>query len=411
MIRLAFLDPGHFHAALTLRVSHPRVSDDIAVYATDASAVGDFLGLVKRFNHRREQPTRWRPVVVTSPDPLGQLIAAGGADMVVLAGRNGGKARTFHRLHDAGFHVLADKPWLVEPADLEHVRASLLGWPLVMEIMTGRHDLSARLFKRLVESPDVFGGARGGGPALEFESVHQLEKLVDGAPLRRPWWFFDVRVQGSGIVDIPTHVVDQAQWLLQGAPELVSAEASVTTVPLDAFSRITGETEFPAELRPLVGAAELSYRCNAELRFRIGAADVKASTRWELCPPPAGADASRVIAHGALADVLREQGPGTRYRRRLVVEPVEDRVAVAQALRDLVASWQAEFPGVQVMDGEDDCHEIAIPPGLDGGHETHFPRVLNECVKIIESRVWPAAQAARTLAKYTLLAAAQAQAS
>jgi hypothetical protein len=102
--------------------------------------------------------------------------------------------------------VLADKPWLVEPADLEHVRASLEGWPLAAEIMTGRHDVAAGLVKRLVGAAALFGAFRDGGPAIAHESVHHLEKLVDGVPLGRPWWYFDVRVQGSGPVDIPTHV-------------------------------------------------------------------------------------------------------------------------------------------------------------------------------------------------------------
>ncbi len=38
MTRLLFLDPGHFHAALTLRVSHPRVADEVFVYAADGGA-------------------------------------------------------------------------------------------------------------------------------------------------------------------------------------------------------------------------------------------------------------------------------------------------------------------------------------------------------------------------------------
>src|SRR5207245_2433514 len=131
---------------------------------------------------------------------------------------------TIRRLHESGFHVLADKPWLVQPADLEHVRASLEVWPLAAEIMTGRHDVAAGLVKRLVGDPTLFGAFRDDGAAIVQESVHHLEKLVDGAPLRRPWWFFDVRVQGSGPVDIPTHVVDQAQGLVDGdaaAPALL----------------------------------------------------------------------------------------------------------------------------------------------------------------------------------------------
>src|SRR5262249_61358011 len=125
-------------------------------------------------------------------------------DGVDRAEKDGGTARTTRRRRQSGFQVLADKPWLVEPADLEPVRASLDGWPLVAEIMTGRHDVAAGLVKRLVDTPALFGAFRDDGPAIEHESLHHLAKLVDGAPLKRPWWFFDVRVQGSGPVDIPT---------------------------------------------------------------------------------------------------------------------------------------------------------------------------------------------------------------
>jgi hypothetical protein len=44
---LLFLDPGHFHAALTLRVPHPGIEDEIFVYAPPADGAGvelrDFL--------------------------------------------------------------------------------------------------------------------------------------------------------------------------------------------------------------------------------------------------------------------------------------------------------------------------------------------------------------------------------
>src|SRR2546425_10430545 len=264
MHTLLFLAPGHFHAALTLRVPQARAADEVFVYAREGAELRDFLALVERFNRRSPNPTRWRPVVTTSDDPLERLVGERRGDVVVLAGKNGGKARTIRRLHESGFHVLADKPWLVEAADLEHVRASLEGWPLAAEIMTGRHDVAAGLVKRLVGVPVLFGAFRDDGLAIEQESVHHLEKLVDGAPLRRPWWYFDVRVQGSGPVDIPTHVVDQAQWLVDGdaaAPALLSARAWSTRVPAEAFRRITGEAGVSRGLRPLLAAGALGYRC------------------------------------------------------------------------------------------------------------------------------------------------------
>ena len=109
MHTLLFLEPGHFHATLTLREPNPLISPEIFVYAQDGSEGAgrpgpegrDFLALVERFNARAERPTHWRPVVVTAGDPLARLIAERRGEVVVLAGHNGGKARTFRRLHEA----------------------------------------------------------------------------------------------------------------------------------------------------------------------------------------------------------------------------------------------------------------------------------------------------------------------
>ena len=409
MHTLLFLDPGHFHAALTLRIPNPRVADEIVVYAPDGAERRDFLALVERFNTRGDAPTRWRPIVVDDGNPLDRLIAERRGDVVVLAGRNGGKARTMRRLHEAGFHVLADKPWLVDAADLYDVRASLAARPLAMEMMTGRHDATARLMQRLVATEEVLGSFAADGPAIELEGVHHLEKLVDGAPLRRPWWYFDVRVQGSGAVDIPTHLVNQAQWLAgaddgAGLP-LLSARGWSTRVPVGAFRRITGEPGFPSELAPFADGDALAYFCNAEMRFRVGRVVARAATRWDLAAPPGSGDTSRTVVRGTRATVVLEQGPETGGRRRLSVEPRGDAEPVLRALDEAVAAAQAELPGVRV---ERDAGRaiLAVPPALASGHEAHFALVLEELLAAIDEGRWPAAIAARTLAKYALLAEA-----
>ena len=411
---LLVLDPGHFHAALTLRMPQARAADEVFVYAREGAELRDFLALVERFNQRASEPTHWRLTVSTSSDPLARLIEERRGDVVILAGRNGGKARTLRVLHEAGFHVLADKPWLVEPADLEHVRASLAGWPLAAEIMTGRHDHASGVVKRLVGAPEVFGDFRVEEPALEQDSVHHLEKLVDGAPLRRPWWYFDVRVQGSGAVDIPTHLVDQAQWLAgddAGPPTLLSARAWPTPVPAAAFRRITGEPGFPRELGPFLDGDTLGYRCNAELAYRVGPVTARAMARWDLAARAGGGDATRLIAHGTRADVRLEQTAATGHRRRLFVEPGADRAGVARVLREAVTAWQPEWPGLDVVPSGTGGFELSVPPVLDGGHETHFTRVLDEFLRTIDGAQWPAALAARTLGKYALLAEAAAKTS
>ena len=418
MHTLLFLEPGHFHATLTLREPNPQVSPEIFVYVPNrpeepgrpGPELSDFRALVERFNGRAERPTRWRPVVIFDDDPLTRLIGERRGDVVVLAGRNGGKARTFRRLHEAGFHVLADKPWLVEPEDLADVRASLGGWPLVMEIVTGRHDVAARLFKRLVDSPEVFGDFGADGPAIELASVHHLEKLVDGVPLRRPAWYFDVRVQGSGAVDITTHVVDQTQWLFEDrgvapTPRLDSARQWATPVSLQAFRRITGATEFASELQPCVHGGVLDYFCNAELAYRIGGVAARASVSWNVSTPPGGGDTGATVVRGTRADVLMERTAHTGYRRRLLVQPrdLEERVLI-----DVVSAIQPELPGIGVAPADAGRYEVTIPPALDTGHESHFARVLDEFLRLVDERRWPAALAERTLAKYALLGEAAA---
>jgi predicted dehydrogenase len=412
MHTLLFLEPGHFHATLTLRVPHPGVADEIVVYATEGAELRDFLALVERFNTRADGPTRWRPTVVTGGDPLARLVAERRGDLVVLAGKNGGKAGTFRRLHDAGFHVLADKPWLVQAEELDDVRRSLAGWPLVMEIMTGRHDVATRVFKRLVDAPAVFGGFRDVEPAIEFDGVHCLDKLVDGLPLRRPWWFFDVRVQGSGAVDIPTHLVDRSQWLLDAdaeTPRLVSARAWTTRVPADAFRSITGEAGFPRELLARVDGETLDYLCNSELVYRLAGVTTRATTRWELASAAGREDTHSALARGTRADLRLEQGPHTGGRRRLSVEPRGEVGAAGRAIAEAVAALGDEFPGVGVVPLGSERHEVTIPRGLDGGHESHFTKVRDDFLRAVDERRWPAALAARTLAKYTLLAEAAAR--
>jgi len=88
-----------------------------------------------------------------------------------------------------------------------------------------------------------------------------------------------------------------------------------------------------------------------------------------------------------------------------------DAAGVVRALRDTVKAWQEELPGLDVVPAGADTFEVTVPPPLDGGHETHFARVLDEFLRIVDERRWPAALAARTRTKYALLAEAAARTS
>ena len=138
--------------------------------------------------------------------------------------------------------------------------------------------------------------------------------------------------------------------------------------------------------------------------YRIGRVTARAETRWELSPSPGGGDAARSVAHGTRADVRLEQSARTDHRRRVFVEPRAD--GVADALRDTVGTWQRDLPGIDVGPAGQDTLEVLVPPALEGGHETHFARVLDEFLTLVDEHRWPAALTQRTLAKYALLAGA-----
>lgn len=414
MHRLIFLEPGHFHAALTLRERHPRVDDEIVVYATQGPELDEFLELVGAFNARADRPTQWRSIVRAGERALERLLDDRAGDAVVLAGRNDTKASTMRRLHEAGLHVLADKPWITRPAALLDVTQVLSGGAVAMEIMTGRHEITSIVAERLVREPEVFGEFDTGAAEapIRLTSVHHLEKTVNGVPLRRPVWYFDVRVQGNGLADIPTHLVAQAQRLVAARGRMPDRDATLlaarcwpTRVPLDAFRRITGVREFPPELRAVVDDGPLAYAGNAELSCSLGGVTVAIETRWDLATPPGGGDMHTAIVSGTTARVRVVQGPETGFRRRVFVEPRGEERGVGAALDRAVAAWQSGYPGVTVVPARAGF-EIDIPDSLRTGHETHFPLVLDEFLRTIERAAWPDVCAADTAAKYGLLARA-----
>jgi len=421
MHTLMFLDPGHFHAALTLRERHPLVSDEVVVFVSEGPGEGgggrevaEFLDLLAAFNRRPQRPTRWRAVVRAGPEPLARLLQERPGDVVILAGRNDRKMALVRRLHDGGLHVLADKPWITSASALPDVRHVLAGGARVMEMMTGRHAATSSVAERLVREPEVFGGFDTGGEDLPIRlaSVHHLEKSVNGAPLRRPPWFFDVRIQGDGLADIPTHLVDQAQRLVGAhggaadrAAELLTVRRWSTPVPRALFARVTGLANFPPELRADVEGDVLAYAGNAELSFRLRGVGVHLTTRWDLTEAAGGGDAHSATVVGTASRVRIEQGPSTGFRRRLLVEPRGNGSRLGVALQRVMTAWQPEHPGLTAV-ATPEGFEIVIPAGPGTGHEGQFPLVLDEFLRAIDGGRWPDERATDTLAKYELLARA-----
>src|SRR5579863_233574 len=160
--RLITLDPGHFHAALIQKEMYPEVSKRVAVYAPLGSDLAEHLNRVARFNLRPQNPTAWELDIHTSPDFLARMLAEKPGNIVVLSGRNRGKIGLIRASIDAGLHVLADKPWIIQPADLGALEDALTAagrqGVIAYDIMTERYEITSMLQRELVNDAAVFGG-------------------------------------------------------------------------------------------------------------------------------------------------------------------------------------------------------------------------------------------------------------
>ena len=139
--------------------------------------------------------------------------------MVVVSGNNRFKADYIKKSVEAGFNVLADKPMVITPEQFplleEAFRKAQENRVLLYDIMTERFSITTILQRELAMIPEIFGKLEPGTadqPAIEMISVHYFYKNVSGNVLVRPGWFFDVKQQGEGIVDVTTHLVDLVQW-------------------------------------------------------------------------------------------------------------------------------------------------------------------------------------------------------
>jgi hypothetical protein len=126
---------------------------------------------------------------------------------------------------------------------------------LLYDIMTERNEVTTALQRQLSMDPALFGTLVKGtteNPAITKVSVHLFKKIVAGQPLKRPEWFFDVRQQGEGIVDVTTHLVDLVQWeafpgvtLKPSDVHMINARRWVTPISLAQFKQVTGADSSP----------------------------------------------------------------------------------------------------------------------------------------------------------------------
>lgn len=413
--RLITLDPGHFHASLVQKFMYPDVDSVVHVYSAGGDDLAQHLARIKTFNTRSEQPTRWVDRVHTSPDFLERMLADRAGNVVVIAGNNARKTEYIVRSIDAGLNVLADKPMVRTPEDLVRLRQAFQTAArkkvLLYDIMTERHEISTALQRELSMSPELFGTLVKGtpdDPAITKVSVHHFSKIVAGSPLKRPDWFFDVRQQGEGIVDVTTHLVDLVQWeafpgqtLKQSDVKMLSARRWTTPITPAQFEKVTGAKQFPAFLARDVKDGVLQVYSNGEMNYTLRGVHARVSVTWNYEAPEGTGDTHFSVMRGTKANLVIRQGAEQKFKPVLYVErnPSVPAAAHDAALAKAVDHLQGKWPGVAVR-REGDKVAIDVPAKYDVGHEAHFAQVTTDFLRYLREDRLPDWEVPNMLVKY-----------
>ncbi len=411
-LRLITVDPGHFHAALLQKQQLDGVSREAHIYAPLGPDLLSHLDRISRFNTRAERPTAWNLRVYAGEDFLGRMLAEVPGNIVVLSGRNAKKLDYIEAAVNAGLHVLADKPLILESvqhAKLREVLDTARRRNLVVaDAMTQRFEVTCQLLRELVNDSSVFGERITGSPdapAVRMESVHSLLKRVAGVPNLRPLWFFDIAEQGEGLTDVGTHLVDLVQWILMPDRELnfatdisvLNATRWPTALSLDQLRQVTGmPLDSPA--RP----PALDYFCNNTVQYTLNGAVVSLDIRWDVEAPPGVPDREYILFRGSRASVEIRQNKEANWIPDVQVLPANpaDRSAVKEALARRVDALQSTFAGLGILELEEGFR-LDIPARLRIGHEAHFSKLADAFLGAVrDPSSVPAWEHSCLLAKY-----------
>jgi predicted dehydrogenase len=438
-VEIVTLDPGHFHAALVQKFDLPGVSPIVRVYAHDdlGGDVQQHLARIQSFNRRADNPTHWVEDVYLGDDYLER--ALGQADVlhnvigapnvkpqpatriptvVVISGNNARKAEYITRAIDAGLNVLADKPMVIRPEELPALEAAFAKAKekgvLLYDIMTERYEITTILQRELSRDAALFGGIDRGSPedpSITKISVHNFSKVVAGAQLKRPPWFFDPAQQGAGIVDVTTHLVDLVQWeafpdeiLKPKDAKVLSARRWATPLTLEQYGRVTGASSFPDFLQPYVRDGVLQAPANGEFTYVLKGIHARVSVTWDFEAPPGAGDTHYSMMRGTKASLIIKQGKEQGYKPVLYVErhPLISLAGHERMLRAAVEKLAKTYPGIDVK-READHFVVTVPEKYHVGHEAHFTQVTQHFLQYLREGRLPKWEVPNMLTKYATI--------
>ena len=418
-VKLLTLDPGHFHAALVQMYMYDQVDPTVYVYAPEGDDVKMHIDRIERYNTRAERPTSWNEQVYKGDDFFERMLLERKGNVVVLAGNNGKKTGYVKASVDAGINVLSDKPMAIDGESFELLEQTLEEAEecgvMVYDIMTERSEINNELQRVLVGMPDLFGEMEKGtpeDPAITKESVHHFFKYVSGEPLRRPEWYFDVKQQGDGIVDVTTHLVDLVQCTVKPEQEIdyknevkfTSARRWATKIPRDKYRLVTGKENYPSFLKKDVVNDTLHVYSNGEMNYQLAGVNCRVSVIWNFMAEvgtEGTGDTHYSVVKGTKANVEIRQGAEQGYKPMLyVVNKGGDADDFEKRLQAALHSLDDKYPGLEVCKVAENEWQVIIPSAIAKTHEMRFSSVMKVYLGYLANGEIPAWERSHMKAKY-----------
>lgn len=417
-VRLITIDPGHFHAALVQKFMYAEVDPLVHIYAPGGDDLTEHLSRIERFNTRTDAPTHWKDQVYTGADFFTKMLAERAGNVVVLSGNNAKKTESILRSVQAGMNVLADKPMAITPENFKDLKMAFAiaatNKVLIGEIMTERFEITTMLQRELSQQKELFGELVKGSPsepAITKESIHHFSKLVAGVALKRPQWFFDVRQQGEGIVDVTTHLVDLVQWEAFPEQKLNPSDAKVltakrweTSLTPAQFKQVTGADSFPEFLKREVKNGDLQVFSNGEFIYQLRGIHAKVSVVWNFEAPPGAADIHFSIMRGTKANLIIRQGAEQKFKPVLYIEKPGGATdsAFAVNVKSAVKTVTKNYPGVGV-EPNGRSWRLTVPEKYHNGHEAHFAQVTENFLRYLREGRLPDWEVSNMITKYSTI--------
>ncbi len=413
-VSLITLAPGHFHAALVQKTMYPDVDSTVHVYSETGDDLKMHLARIETYNTRAENPTAWKQEIYTNPDFFEKMIADKVGNIVVLSGNNQKKTEYISKSLQNGFHVLADKPMVVDTQGFEQLKLAFemaeKNKLMLYDIMTERYEISTILQRELSMIPEVFGSLEKGtpeNPAITKESIHHFYKYVSGNVLTRPAWFMDVSQQGEGIVDVMTHLVDLVQWECfpeqildyQKDIQVFAANRWTTNMSINQFKAITKLENVPDYLTKSIADTFLQIYCNGEINYQLKGIHAKTSVIWRYKAPEGGGDTHHSTMRGTKANLVIKQGIDEQYKQTLYIEPIGQNADYEAILQEKIKILSAKYEGLAIQKSKNGW-QVTVSEKLKEGHEAHFARVTEKFLEYFKDGKLPVWEVPNMLAKY-----------